>query len=51
MAYTDFDTDTDRVLSEIKSIKPSIRTFEVSCRSKQGLDEWSAWLAAWAREN
>lgn len=43
--YTDFKMD--QVLGEIKALKPSLRTFQVSCRSKEGLDEWCAWLREW----
>lgn len=44
--YTDFQMD--RVLGEIGALKPSIKTFKMSCRSKAGLDEWCGWLKEWA---
>jgi hydrogenase nickel incorporation protein HypB len=46
--YTDFDVQ--QVLAEISGLKPSIKIFRMSCRSKDGLDEWAAWLAAWLSE-
>jgi hydrogenase nickel incorporation protein HypB len=46
--YTDFNVE--QVLAEISGLKASIKTFKVSCRSKEGLDEWSVWLADWVRQ-
>ena len=47
MPYVEFNMD--RVLAEILGLKPSMKTFQVSCKTKEGLDEWCGWLAQWAR--
>ncbi len=40
--YVDFDVD--RATKFGKSLNKDIEVFEVSCRTKQGLENWYAWL-------
>jgi hydrogenase nickel incorporation protein HypB len=47
LPFTDFDVP--RVLAEIASIKPAAKTFALSCRTGEGMDEWSSWLKDWVR--
>ena len=43
------DCDMERILRTCRQLNPSQKAFEVSCRTGQGLDEWTDWLAAWAK--
>lgn len=46
--YTDFELE--RVLGELRAMKPGIKTFTVSCRTGEGVDKWVEWLEEWVRE-
>ncbi len=38
------DVNMERMKSDILSINPEIKIFEVSCRLDEGLEEWGQWL-------
>lgn len=38
------DVNIERIKKESLRINPSLRIFEVSCRTEQGLEEWTSWL-------
>ncbi|AFM02498.1 hydrogenase accessory protein HypB [Desulfitobacterium dehalogenans ATCC 51507] len=38
------ETDLDAMKEDILKINPEIRIFEVSCRTGEGLQEWTHWL-------
>ncbi|MFN3740672.1 MAG: hydrogenase nickel incorporation protein HypB [Thermodesulfovibrionales bacterium] len=38
------DVKIERIKMDSLMINPSLRIFEVSCRTEQGLDQWTAWL-------
>jgi hydrogenase nickel incorporation protein HypB len=38
------DVDLDKIRRDALSLNPSIKIFEVSCRTGQGIDRWIAWL-------
>ena len=38
------DVDVDKIKKDAMSLNPSIRIFEVSCRSGEGIDQWLQWL-------
>jgi hydrogenase nickel incorporation protein HypB len=40
------DFDTDRFRRDLHSISPQIRLFEVSCKTKAGIQAWAKWLNA-----
>lgn len=46
--YTDFDLE--RVLADVRAMKPDMKTFTVSCRTGEGIDKWVEWLEEWVRE-
>lgn len=39
------EVDLAKMKAQITAIHPEIKIFEVSCRTGQGLAEWTAWLA------
>jgi hydrogenase nickel incorporation protein HypB len=45
--YTDFDLMA--ALADVCGLKPEMKTFLVSCRSKEGLDDWCEWIREWAK--
>lgn len=47
--YTDFELE--RVLGEVKAMKPDMKTFTMSCRTGEGIDKWVEWLEKWVRES
>lgn len=38
------DVSIDKIKKDAKSLNPNIRIFEVSCKTGQGIDEWTSWL-------
>jgi hydrogenase nickel incorporation protein HypB len=38
------DADPEKIKRDALSLNPSLRIFEVSCRTGQGIDEWVGWL-------
>jgi len=38
------EVDLERMKADILGINPDIHIFEISCRTKQGLAEWTTWL-------
>jgi hydrogenase nickel incorporation protein HypB len=44
------DCSIEKIRSEALSINPSIKIFEVSAKTKQGLDGWYEWLRSAAKE-
>jgi hydrogenase nickel incorporation protein HypB len=48
LPYTDFDIT--KAVSEIKSIRPDVKIFQVSCRTKDGMAEWAGWLGDWVNK-
>jgi hydrogenase nickel incorporation protein HypB len=38
------DVDLDKIRRDALSLNPSIKIFEVSCRTAEGIDQWIAWL-------
>ncbi len=38
------DVNIERIKKDSLSINPSLRIFEVSCRTEQGLEHWTSWL-------
>jgi hydrogenase nickel incorporation protein HypB len=47
LPYVDYDLE--KAKRQALAINPRLRIFEVSCRTGAGLDEWCAWLTAFAR--
>lgn len=39
------DADTEKIRRDALSLNPALRIFEVSCRTGEGIDEWTNWLA------
>jgi hydrogenase nickel incorporation protein HypB len=44
------DCDVEKIKTDARSINPSIKIFEVSAKTKAGLDNWCGWLKAKAAE-
>ena len=42
IAYVDFDVN--RVRQAVLKVNPHIKIFEVSCKTKEGLDNWFQWI-------
>ncbi len=42
LAISDFDMDL--LKERVFKLNPGIKIFEVSCKTKEGLDKWTAWL-------
>lgn len=38
------NVNIERIKKDSLSINPSLRIFEVSCRTEQGLEQWASWL-------
>ncbi|MCS7163755.1 MAG: hydrogenase nickel incorporation protein HypB [Thermodesulfovibrio sp.] len=38
------DVSIDKIKKDAKSLNPNIKIFEVSCKTGQGIDEWTSWL-------
>lgn len=38
------DVDVEKIKRDALSLNPSIRIFELSCKSGEGIDQWTAWL-------
>lgn len=38
------DVDIERIKKDSLRINPSLRIFEVSCRTEEGLEHWTSWL-------
>jgi hydrogenase nickel incorporation protein HypB len=38
------DSDPKRIRKDSLSLNPSLRIFEISCKTGEGLDEWVSWL-------
>lgn len=38
------DVDVEKIKRDALSLNPSIRIFELSCKSGEGVDRWTAWL-------
>lgn len=47
LPYVDYDVE--KVKRHALAINPSLRIFEVSCRTGTGLDMWCEWLTSFAR--
>ncbi len=47
LPYVDYDLQ--KVKRQALAINPHLHIFELSCRTGEGLDEWCAWLMAFAR--
>lgn len=48
LPYLDFDVPAFREL--VKGLNPRARIFEVSCKTGEGIDEWTEWLAEMCAE-
>ncbi|GAW91117.1 hydrogenase nickel incorporation protein HypB [Calderihabitans maritimus] len=44
------DVNLEELKRDIRNINPDIKIFEVSCRLRQGLDNWAEWLVSKVRE-
>jgi hydrogenase nickel incorporation protein HypB len=44
------DFDMNRVKENAQSINADLKTFEVSCRTGQGLEAWYEWIRSLARK-
>ncbi len=49
LPYTDFDIE--KVIHSAMSLNPEIEVLKTSCRTGEGLDEWSAFVTAFAQKN
>ena len=49
LPYTDFDIE--KVIHSAMSLNPEIQVLKTSCRTGEGLDEWSGFVTAFARKN
>jgi hydrogenase nickel incorporation protein HypB len=49
LPYTDFDIE--KVIHSAMSLNPEIEVLKTSCRTGEGLDEWSAFVTAFARKS
>lgn len=38
------DVDVDKIRKDALSLNPSIKIFELSCKTGEGVDQWIAWL-------
>lgn len=38
------DVSIDKIKKDSQSLNPKIKIFEVSCKTGQGIDEWTSWL-------
>lgn len=38
------DVDTGKIVKDALSLNPKLKIFEVSCKTGQGIGEWTAWL-------
>ncbi len=38
------DVDVEKIKNDALSLNPSIKLFELSCKSGKGVDQWTAWL-------
>jgi hydrogenase nickel incorporation protein HypB len=38
------DADTDKIRNDSLSLNPGLKIFELSCRTGEGLDQWTDWL-------
>ena len=38
------DVDVDKIRKDALSLNPSIKIFEVSCKTGEGIDAWIEWL-------
>lgn len=38
------DVDVEKIRRDALSLNPSLRIFEVSCKTGEGIEEWTAWL-------
>ena len=48
LPYTDFDVE--KVIHSAMSLNPEIEVLKTSCRTGEGLDEWSSFVTAFARK-
>ena len=48
LPYTDFDVE--KVIHSAMSLNPEIEVLKTSCRTGEGLDEWSGFVTAFARK-
>jgi hydrogenase nickel incorporation protein HypB len=48
LPYTDFDIE--KVIHSAMSLNPEIEVLKTSCRTGEGLDEWSAFVTAFAQK-
>lgn len=42
MPYVDFKVE--RLVKDVRDLNPNIEIFQISCRTKKGLDKWFEWL-------
>jgi hydrogenase nickel incorporation protein HypB len=49
LPYTDFDIE--KVIHSAMSLNPEIEVLKTSCRTGEGLDEWSAFVTAFVQKN
>jgi len=38
------DVDVEKIKNDALSLNPSIKLFELSCKSGEGVDQWTSWL-------
>ena len=38
------DVDVEKIKNDALSLNPSIKIFELSCKSGEGVDQWTSWL-------
>jgi len=38
------DCNINRIINDAVSLNPDLRTFEISCTKREGLDSWKEWL-------
>ena len=49
LPHTDFDVD--KVIYNARSLKPEIKILKTSCRTGEGLDEWSGFVTSFVRNS
>jgi hydrogenase nickel incorporation protein HypB len=45
------DADVDKIRRDALSLNPQLKIFEVSCKTGQGLSEWTGWLKEQAKKS
>jgi hydrogenase nickel incorporation protein HypB len=45
------DADTERIKQDSMSLNPSLKVFEISCKTGEGIKDWTGWLYGRIQEN